>query len=222
MAKPTAKAEADPWAALAPAPQPAAPVARWILSFVDLTGILVAFFVLLFSMKNPDAERWQALQSSMYKAFSPHPTVVGENMPAGRLNAPARPYRKSDGLIYLQQLLQRRLADDALWSRAQTQVEGGEALRLALPPALVAGTALTPLGQAAFARLAAVLRNWDNAMNVTLRGGTAAQRAAALGGAAAAATALRDGGVTSLEGVQLQPGAGDVPLSLALEVRATP
>ena len=42
----------------------------WMLTFVDLVSLLLAFFVLLFSMTTPDAPQWEAFTASLRSTFS--------------------------------------------------------------------------------------------------------------------------------------------------------
>lgn len=42
----------------------------WMATFSDLMNLLLCFFVLLFSMSSPDAEKWDQLVASFSKAFS--------------------------------------------------------------------------------------------------------------------------------------------------------
>lgn len=209
----------DPWAAMHKAPEPPAGPPRWLLSFVDLTGILVAFFVLMFSMKEPDMQRYQQLEKAMHKAFVPHPVVLEEQpqeMPEGRLNAAKSVYRKSDGALYLQQLLQRRLEKDPFWGLVQSNVDGRN-FELALPPALLSGGAVSVGGQAAIARLAGVIRNWDNPVQVVVHD-DGKNRWSSVADAMVLARALADAGVGAEPVVQLLPGSAGVA-TLALQVK---
>ena len=42
----------------------------WMVTFVDLVSLLLAFFVLLFSMTTPDAPQWEAFTASLRSTFS--------------------------------------------------------------------------------------------------------------------------------------------------------
>jgi hypothetical protein len=222
MANPS---DLDLWAGVLPKPAVSSGPPRWLLSFVDLTGVLVAFFVLMFSMKAPDMGRWAKLEDAMHKAFVPRPLVLAaQNEPAGRLNAPPLQYQKSDGAVYLQQLLQRRLQGDPLWGLMQGQVRG-DGFNLPLPPALLAEAALkgneeaatlTPAGTAAIARLAGVIRNWSNPMVVDVAG-AGARRWENLAPAMALLQALRAAGVGNVSGIRLS-GTDDAGPTLSLRV----
>jgi flagellar motor protein MotB len=206
------------WSELMPKPAPVSGPPRWILSFVDLTGVLVAFFVLLFSMRAPDLGRWQQLQNAMHKAFISRPIVLdGQREPGGRMNAITPPaYVKNDGALYLQQLLQRRLQNDPLWGMVEGRVFGN-GFNLPLPPSLFTengtGNALTPAGTAAISRLAEVIRNWSNPMSISVSGQNWANTAPAL----AMMQALRAAGVSTVTSIQFN--GGDTGTTLSLRVK---
>jgi hypothetical protein len=211
----------DPWANVLPKSVVSSGPPRWLLSFVDLTGVLVAFFVLMFSMKAPDMGRWEKLQNAMHKAFVPTPTVfAAQETPSGRMNATASQYRKSDGALYLQQLMQRRLQTDPLWSLMQGSVEG-DGFNLPIPPALITdkgtGDSLTPAGVAAIARLAEVVRNWSNPMYVTVSG-SGEQRWESIGSAMAVLEGLHTAGVNTVTGIQFSGTDATGPI-LSLRVK---
>jgi flagellar motor protein MotB len=211
-------AENNTWSDIMPKPAPVSGPPRWILSFVDLTGVLVAFFVLLFSMRSPDLGRWQQLQNAMHKAFTSRPIVLdGQQEPGGRMNAITPPaYVKSDGALYLQQLLQRRLQNDPLWGMVEGRVSGN-GFNLPLPPSLFTengtGIALTPAGDAAISRLAEVIRNWSNPMSISVSGQNWANAAPAL----AMMQALRAAGVGTVTSIQFN--GDDTGTTLSLRVK---
>lgn len=137
---------------------------RWLVTFADLVALLLVFFVLLFSMKEINRDRWEELTGSFQGVFSPRDAVVWQR-PDNFNNAEKKPIRgSSDALVYLDKLLQRRMAEDAVWQVMEGELSADKKeLRYRLPPLLAdSGTELSEDGKAAVARLAALVRNWDN------------------------------------------------------------
>src|SRR4051812_10920108 len=63
----------------------------WLLTCVDLTSLLVGFFVLFFSTQSLQQDQWQALNGGFQARFAPSTAVVVEAVPDGVDNAVARP-----------------------------------------------------------------------------------------------------------------------------------
>tara|TARA_B100000519_G_scaffold198847_2_gene209042 strand:- start:445 stop:1161 length:717 start_codon:yes stop_codon:yes gene_type:complete len=88
----------------------------WLLSFADVTALLLTFFVLLFSMSTLQSEKWQGLISKHdsskqpYKQLIPMPKVVN-NLSNVEL-IPALP------LGYLGEVLEEKLQADPVLARA--------------------------------------------------------------------------------------------------------
>lgn len=164
------------WKDLAPPARPAAD-AQWLITFADLVSLLVVFFVLLFSMKEIDRDRWEQLTGSFQGVFAPREAVVWQR-PDGFNNAAKKIHGNDDQLTYLAGLLKRRLGADEVWAPlvVTPKIEGGEAL-LALPLAWVDGQPdAVAVGTEAMARLAKEVRNWDNPVTLRLvRAGKPAQ-----------------------------------------------
>src|SRR3954463_15634108 len=51
---------------------------RWLLTYADLITLLMALFMVLFSMSVVNKSKLAALQSSLHNAFSPHVLPGGE------------------------------------------------------------------------------------------------------------------------------------------------
>lgn len=135
---------------------------QWLVTFADLVALLLVFFVLLFSMKEVNRERWEELTGSFQGVFAPRDAVVWVR-PDNFNNAEreARP-KVSDALVYLDKLLQRRMADDVVWSQLQAEITpDGKELRYRLPDTLLA-QGVDEEARTSWIRLAAMLRNWDN------------------------------------------------------------
>lgn len=135
----------------------------WLLSFIDLTSIMVGFFVLLFSTQTIDRQLWTDVSGSFKAAFAPQAGGVMPVIPDGMNNAFVVASGTPSGLGYLDSLLHQHVGVDAVWgalvAKGQTTPQAVEMYydvpAAALPPA-------APAAEAAWQRLAAVVRSWKN------------------------------------------------------------
>jgi chemotaxis protein MotB len=106
-----------------PVPVMASPVAgagmgqRWLVTFCDLMCLLLAFFVLLFSMQKPDLNAWEAVRRGLNRDSRPAVEKEAEAPKAdyATLKLPEAP---GLGIGYLGQLLSAHMAADPLLSQA--------------------------------------------------------------------------------------------------------
>jgi len=137
----------------------------WLVTTVDLTGILLAFFVLVFSTRTLDRDAWHAANGSFRAAFAAQEAVV-PMVPDSVGNALVVTPQVSSGLGYLDTLLHQRLRGDAVWGdlvledRLDIQAQD---MRYALPAA-ARGDSVEAVE--AWRRLAAVVRRWKNPVAV--------------------------------------------------------
>ena len=91
---------------------PAEPSARtpWLITIVDLVTLLLAFFVLMFSMSRVEGARYAAVVRSYGDAFSP--ITVGD-APERRLRLPKIATVSGDDLGYLEAVLRTAFAGTA-------------------------------------------------------------------------------------------------------------
>lgn len=166
----------------------------WLVSFVDLTALLVAFFVLLFSTQTLQRDKWEAVTGSFQQQFARRETVVPV-IPDGGDNAVVRVTGVKSGLAYLDTLLLQRMQGDAVWGglqAARQQGELGGELRYALPQAALEGTG----AHDAWMRLAGVIRGWKNSVGVRVSA-PAAQLKSVAGQALTLGGKLQEGGVVT-------------------------
>lgn len=142
----------------------------WLMSFIDLTGILVGFFVLVYSTQTIDRASWQEVAGSFKAAFAANPTAVVPVTPQGSNNALQVVAASHDVLPYLDSLLRLRLKNDPLWAtlKGRTLTTGEHVMLYALPPDSL--DVADPQVKAAWTRLADVVRGWKNpvAIRVTV------------------------------------------------------
>lgn len=154
-----------------PVPQAQPRRTAWLMSFTDLTGILVGFFVLVYSTQTIDRTSWQSLAGSFHAAFAPNPLAVMPVVPQGSNNALQVVAPQHDALPYLDSLLRMRLKKDPLWgslSGREVRTSGEHVMLYPLPPDLT--DPANPQAIAAWKRLADVVRGWKNpvAVRITL------------------------------------------------------
>lgn len=136
----------------------------WLVSFIDLTGLMVAFFVLLFSMQTMEREKWEAIAGSFKSTFAPRETVVAQ-MVGDVNNAELRSHGAPAGLGYLDVLLQQHLASSKGWSALRGEERLGVHGREMVYP-LAADKHDPELAKAAWETLGAALRGWKNPVGV--------------------------------------------------------
>lgn len=157
----------------APTGRASAPSAAWMVTFSDLTLLLLTFFVLLFSMSSLKTEAWRSLVDGLSTRFDPlveRPTT--QTSPEQATEAVV--VTPGEDLRYLQAVLaealarQPELADIAV-------VPGGDRLVLALPADAFAaaagddgGVTATPRGAALLGELAPLLARLGNRVRVAV------------------------------------------------------
>lgn len=149
------------------APEPGHSQLVWFMTFADLVCLLLAFFVLMFAMKDLDQSKFQDITSGFKGAFSSKQGAVARYAEEMRPSENEVKVRNKDVLGYLDGLLMSRLRTDPVWASLKSVKTPLNELAYALPLASLVSTAegsasLTPDGQQALVRLAAMLRNWDN------------------------------------------------------------
>lgn len=139
----------------------------WMVTFVDLVSLLLAFFVLLFSMTTPDAPQWESFTASLRSAFSNDSDTRGRQglMPQTiDSDDPGNGFR----LGYLHHLFDATMARDALLRDAILTEKGGR-LVLSMPSDVFfrSGDAtLLPQGEGAIFNLAVPLSQIDNRIDI--------------------------------------------------------
>lgn len=139
----------------------------WMVTFTDLVGLLLAFFVMMFAMSTLDQAQFQ---ESYGGADSNRPLLPGaleETVRADR-NAPRATVELGHDLGYLGTLLREQIAREALLAGTIVRQDGSQII-LSLPAQLLfAPNGAEPTaqgGQALFA-LVGLLRNLQNRIEV--------------------------------------------------------
>ena len=90
----------------------------WLISFTDLISLMLAFFVLMYSMSEPEAERWTRLAKGVSEAIPAARSTASTpsdrpNDPGAAFNAMAVEARAAIDLHYLAALLGSHLRSNA-------------------------------------------------------------------------------------------------------------
>lgn len=140
---------------------------QWLITFADLAAVLVAFFVLMFSMSEVDTDRWNGAVDSLDRQFD----VTSETeraRPTAEVNISQ--LLATDGLElgYLRRVLAGHIAEQPSLKGAQLR-ESEDSLVLSLPGSLVfesGGSAIGEDGRKSVAILAGVLGRIENDIEV--------------------------------------------------------
>lgn len=140
---------------------------QWLITFADLAAVLVAFFVLMFSMSEVDTDRWNGAVDSLDRQFDltrePEPA-----RPTAQVNITQLMAEDGLDLGYLRRILVDQIAEQP--ELADTRLhETSDALTLTLPAGLLfetGGASLSREGLRALFVLAGALARIDNDIEV--------------------------------------------------------
>ncbi len=150
----------------------------WLVIFTDLMALMLAFFVLLFSMSQIEQQKWQGLVEALSSDLNTLREV--ENFkPAVEYQPEQEAVAPGADLDYLTPVIREQIAAHPLLARATIR-RAAERLVISLPAGRLFGAgAAVPAPQAAAlgSALVSVLRNLDNSVEVEahLEGGGAAR-----------------------------------------------
>ena len=92
------------------------PALPWLLSFADVTALLLTFFILLFSMSTLQSEKWQGLISKLDSSKQPYKQLM--QMPKAVNNLSKVELIPALPLGYLGEVLEEKLKSDPILARA--------------------------------------------------------------------------------------------------------
>jgi chemotaxis protein MotB len=139
----------------------------WLVTFVDLISLLLAFFVMIFSMSSLSSPDWKAFTAAMSQAEIKKPVDTTQAEPTPLSAEPDRPGRGVN-VQYLRRILETGMARETTLALAVLKEADGK-LVLSLPGDLFfrSGTAeVVPSGDAALFALAETLSNLDNRIDL--------------------------------------------------------
>lgn len=132
--------------------------ASWIVTFVDLVSLILAFFVMMFAMTTLDAPRFDRAAASITLELGKIVSPV-EREPPEPLAVRSETQGRGYALDYLEPILAEKLSRDPILRSARV-TRAGDRLTIALPSDLLfpgGEAALSSAGQHAIAELATAL-----------------------------------------------------------------
>lgn len=146
----------------------------WLVIFTDLMALMLAFFVLLFSMSQIEQQKWQGLVEALSSDLNALPNVANSK-PAVEYQPEQEAVVPGADLDYLTPVIREQIATHPLLARA-TVHRAAERLVISLPAGLLFGAgAAVPAPQAAAlgSAFVSVLRNLNNSVEVETHLGAA-------------------------------------------------
>jgi len=141
--------------------------ASWLVTFVDLVSLMLAFFVLRFAMTSLDTPRYEEAAGSISLVLGRQVAVV-EQQPPVVTGVEAENTGRGFALSYLEPVLDAKLSRDPLLASARISRQG-PALTISLPSDLlfpVGDATLTGQAEAAVRELATALTTLPNRVDV--------------------------------------------------------
>ena len=141
----------------------------WLVSFVDLLGVLLCFFAMIFASLAVDAQKFDEIKGSLKQAFQTTAQLADpkelESSAARQITlAPA------DNLDYIRSILRQRLQNDPLLANSRLlRNTKNNTLNVMMPTQLLfapGASVLTAGGTEAVQRVAGLLANLDNSVEV--------------------------------------------------------
>lgn len=139
----------------------------WLVIFTDLMALMLAFFVLMFSMSQIEQRKWQGLVEALSSDLNALPKVE-DFKPAVEYQPEQEAVTPGANLDYLTPVIRAQIAAHPLLAQA-TIHRAAERLVISLPTGLLfgAGAAMpAPQAVAIGSALASVLRNLSNSVEV--------------------------------------------------------
>jgi len=148
----------------------------WLISFTDVMALMLTFFVLLFSMSDPDPAQWDKIKDELQETLNPQ-KVESENMAQGQpLNRGAQDninidkvnFSKALSLPYLEKLFAKQIEKQPSLSNVlMMEIDGG--LMISLPQQLlfeVGQASIKETGVEALYDLAGILNRIKNRVEI--------------------------------------------------------
>ena len=138
----------------------------WLITFGDVSALMLAFFVMLFSMSHLQSEKWDSIISVM--ATRDEPRVEGKPKPVGERAVTRVSLVPAFPTGYLQRILEEKLAGDPILSSIRmTGLD--DQLVLSLPADRIFSDGVSTMGdqgRRALSRLATVFKQFGNRLDI--------------------------------------------------------
>ncbi|MBT4769903.1 MAG: flagellar motor protein MotB [Rhodospirillaceae bacterium] len=139
----------------------------WLYTFTDLVSLMLAFFVLLFSMSNVVMEEWEAVTNALSKSLKPSVESVKSKEGADKSVSGGEAV-KSINLDYLSTILESKMLESDILKNNVIQ-HLGDRMVISLPSdGLFSTGSASPsqAGQTSLSEMGSILRNFGNVITV--------------------------------------------------------
>jgi len=139
----------------------------WLITFTDLVSLMLAFFVLLFSMSSVNSEDWKTITESLSRSLAPDAGILKSSAGAD-LNIAGRTRDMAIDLGYLSAILESQMKEAAdLGDNVIHQLEDRMVISLPSDVLFQVGAAtLSEKGKRALRDMGSLLRNVGNRVDV--------------------------------------------------------
>jgi chemotaxis protein MotB len=140
----------------------------WLVSFTDLMGVMLTFFVLMFSMVEPAAPEFKKIATSLNQSLGTAPPGISNRGPADGPSVPRQHFVPALNTSYLVALLRKQGGDNPLLADARLSHEP-DALVISLPEKLLfapGGSEVSYDGARALYTLAEILNRIKNRIEI--------------------------------------------------------
>ena len=139
----------------------------WLYTLTDLVSLMLAFFVLLFSMSTVVLEEWEAVTDALSKSLKP-PVEAIESREGADKSVSGGESVKSINLDYLSAIIESKMLESDILKENVVQ-HLGDRMVISLPSdGLFSAGSATPsqAGQASLSEMGSILRNFRNVITV--------------------------------------------------------
>ncbi|MHA1563984.1 MAG: flagellar motor protein MotB [Alphaproteobacteria bacterium] len=143
------------------------PDRRWLITFADLAAVMLAFFVMMFSMSEVDTEKWDGAVNAINRSFEPIFDEEPAVRPQAERNLETVATAPATNLAYLATLLERQVRAKPVLEAVSLSLLPGQ-LIVSFPRGVLVDDKdlLTPKGRSALFLLSGFLAGLDNEINV--------------------------------------------------------
>ncbi len=140
---------------------------RWLITFADLAAVMLAFFVMMFSMSEVDTEKWDGAVNAINRSFDPVLKEAPAVRPQAERNLEVVAAEPATNLAYLAGLLERQVRTRPVLERASISLLPGQLIISFPRGALVDnGDKITREGRSALFILSGFFAGIDNRVTV--------------------------------------------------------